>query len=928
MFRLTHSWLLGGFLILLSWGTGISVCPAAKADDPAKIVIPPAALKMYDALEEHQLSNGLRVFLLPIPGSPVVTTMTVYKVGSSDEDKTFTGLSHYLEHLMFKGTAKLMPGDIDRMTQRSGGSNNAYTTEDMTNYHFDFAADRWETALDIEAERMRGLQIDAKHEFEQEKGAVIEELARNEDGPWDLEYKAMVPLLFGKSSPYGHPVIGEREHVRAATAAVIKSHYDKWYYPNNATLIVVGGIDPKAALAKIQSKFSDISAGKLPERKPWEKTYPPRPARKEFTSKFPTARMIAGFVTIPQGHSDESPLDVVSMLLGSGKTSRLYRKLVLEERLAVDVSASHSPGRYPGWFGINVELLPGKDRSKAEKIVLEELRKLSQQAVSPAELRRGQKLLLAQAVFQRESVHALADSIARTVLVQPATALKEQLLKWAAVTAADVQRVTKDYLNPDQAVIVWSVPPATAAGAGAPQKAGAAPSLRSPHHRPEVPYRTRQGANEAGSTAPSLEKTKHLVLPNGMTVLLMENHRLPIVVAAASLRYVRRYEPADKSGLAQYMASILEEGTSRRTGEQIAETIETVGGALTLGERGGSVKILSEDRKLGLDLLFDCLLHPNFPAEAATRKKEEQLAEIADAQEQPSLRASDKFMELVYGKTYLGRPSRGSLATVEKLTREDCIKFHQAVMVPKNLTVAVVGDFDSQKMLADLTQLTAGWEGQLPPAPAEPELALAPSATTQFISMPRAAQLQFFMGHLGIRRDNPDYFKLLVMDYVLGTGTGFTDRLSSRLRDREGLAYTVSANITGSAGLEPGVFSCYIGTEARNFQRVKGLFLEEIERLRREPPAEMEMQGVKQYLLGKLAFTLTTDERIAEQMLMVHRYELGFDYYEKYRRAVQAVTPAEVKEMAEKYILPNHMTAVAAGAIDAGGKPLEGKPEK
>src|SRR4051794_11072734 len=255
---------------------------AVAATDPAL----KAAAAFYEGIRTETRPNGLRVYLKPIPGSPVVTTMVAYKVGSADEKLDATGLSHYLEHLMFKGTAKLMPGDIDRMTMRSGGRNNAYTTEDLTNYHFDFAADQWETALPIEADRMRNLRIDKKHEFEQEKGAVISELEMDEDQPYDLEQKEILPLLFGKTAPYGHPVIGEREHVRGATAAVIKGHYDRWYYPNNASLIVCGGFDEAKALAKIKDLFGPIPAGTLPERKaspPGGR--PTGPARKDMPSK-------------------------------------------------------------------------------------------------------------------------------------------------------------------------------------------------------------------------------------------------------------------------------------------------------------------------------------------------------------------------------------------------------------------------------------------------------------------------------------------------------------------------------------------------------------------------------------------------------------------------------------------------------------------
>src|SRR5215471_9421448 len=174
--------------------------PAADVEKDKAVALK-AAAALYEGVRVEKLDNGLTVYLKPVPGSPVVTVMTAYKVGSSDEDLTATGLSHYLEHLMFKGTDKIKPGDIDRLTLRNGGANNAYTSEDYTIYHFDFDKDSWQVALDVEADRMRNLRIDKEHEFEQEKGAVINELLRDEDIPWDLERKAILPLLFGAKTP-------------------------------------------------------------------------------------------------------------------------------------------------------------------------------------------------------------------------------------------------------------------------------------------------------------------------------------------------------------------------------------------------------------------------------------------------------------------------------------------------------------------------------------------------------------------------------------------------------------------------------------------------------------------------------------------------------------------------------------------------------
>ena len=255
---------------LLAALAALLLAPTARAADPSKsdAELARTASAMFAGLKPHTLLNGLKVYLLPVPSSPTVTTMVAYKVGACDEDKDQTGLSHYLEHLLFKGTDKLLPGDIDRATQRNGGRNNAYTSEDMTVYHFDFAADRWQQALEIEADRMRNVRIDAKHEFQQEKGAVIAELKGGEDRPFDLEYKTILPLLYAKSAPYSHPVIGEESHVRGATAETIKRYYDKWYHPNNASLVIVGGFEPDATLALVKKLFEGIPKAELPERKP------------------------------------------------------------------------------------------------------------------------------------------------------------------------------------------------------------------------------------------------------------------------------------------------------------------------------------------------------------------------------------------------------------------------------------------------------------------------------------------------------------------------------------------------------------------------------------------------------------------------------------------------------------------------------------
>jgi zinc protease len=881
---------------------------------------------LFKDLKTVTLDNGLRVYLLPVKGAPVVTTMVAYRVGACDEEKDQTGLSHYLEHLMFKGTKKLFPGDIDRLTQRNGGRNNAYTSEDMTVYHFDFAADRWEVALEIEADRMRNVQIDAKHEFEQEKGAVISELEGGEDSPWDLEYKTILPLLWPKESPYSHPVIGQREHVKGATAEIIKRHYDKWYHPNNAALVIAGGFDPDEALKKIKTLFGPIPKGELPPRKK-ATFYPERkePARKEFESKFDVPRMMIGFNTVTVGSPEDAVLDVIQDILSSGKTSRLYRKLVEDERIASEAGASNYAGRYPGWFGVNVELLQGKDRKKAEDLTFAELDRLATEPVTDAELARARRKILASFIFSRESVHNLCDAISRTSIYPNGEDVgkffQEYLDRVLKVSKDDIQRVAKQFLVRKQSAIVWSVPPEE--GKQPEKKGGALPQ---PVGSGKMHARARMNSlrADAGGGGFSLNAAKRVVLPNGLTLILLEDHRLPVVVASLEIADVRFREPLEKLGVATLTGNLLEEGTAKHTGKEISALIENTGGTLSLSSSGGAMKVLTPDTDLGLGLLFECITTPTFPNDALERMREQQLSSIADAETQPRPRAGRLFASTVYGDHPLGRPALGTKEIVAKLTAADCKAFHQATFAPNFATMAIVGDFKIDEMTKKIETLTKDWKKSDAAAPkitAPPK----PVASEKIVSDPNAAQVHVYIGQLGITRDNPDYHKLLVMDNVLGTGPGFTDRLSSNLRDRLGLAYTVNATIASSAGKQPGTFTGFVGTFPDTFLDVKFGFFKEVNKLRNELPTKQEVDDAKKYLLGSLPFRFTTLSAVAGELIAAERYGLGFDFLEKFRKEVDAVTPADVQAMAKKHLNPETFTLVAVGAIDKDGKPLAKK---
>lgn len=884
---------------------------AVRADEQRVLK---TAQSLYEGVKQETLANGLRVYLKPVPGSPVVTTMVAYGVGSADEELTQTGLSHYLEHLMFKGTDKLMPGDIDRLTQRNGGQNNAYTTEDMTVYHFDFAADRWKAALDIEADRMRHLRIDAKHEFEQEKGAVISELDGNEDQPWELEGKLILKPLHGEKTPYGHPVIGDKAHVRAVTAEIIKKHYDRWYHPNNATLIIAGGFDEKEALELVKAKFGPIPKSDLPARRAIPKREPRKEtAREKMTSKFETPRMLVAFNTVTEDHPDSPVLDVITLILGEGKICRLQKRLIEEDGTCNGVDVLHSSGRYPGSMSFQLELFKSEMRP-VEKALLDELETLAEEGPTEAELKRIKRSILARHIYAHESIHELADTIARGVIGHDMRFVRDYLPSIMNVTAADVKRVAKQYLVDAKPAVVDSMPGIVN------EEPKAEPKKENPKTKTSRQSRQDVPAKAAGQF--DLKAAKIVTLPNGLKVMLLENHRLPMVYADAKVARVRMYEPADRNGLAQLTGEMMEEGTKTRDADQITTLMADVGGSFSVGGSGGSVKVLADDTELGLELLFDCLMNAEFPEDSLASKQEQLLTVLAEEANKPEERGMQALKTSVYGKHPFGRPSADK-KVIQNLTRDDLKKFHRSVFVPNNTVVAVVGDFDTDKILAFITKQTEAWKSAKLPKLDSHELPSPEKFTQTIISDAGASQLHVFIGQIGVKRNDPDFYKLLVMDNVLGTGPGFTDRLSANLRDRQGLAYTVRATITGNAGDEPGTFTGYIGTFPDKFAEVKEGFLKEVKKIREELPAAEEVDDAKKYLTGSIAFSITTCDQAGAMLHAIDRYKLGSDYLNDYRKAVEAVTPEDVRAVAKKYLNPEKLTLIAVGAVDAEGKALK-----
>ena len=412
------------------------------------------------------------------------------------------------------------------------------------------------------------------------------------------------------------------------------------------------------------------------------------------------------------------------------------------------------------------------------------------------------------------------------------------------------------------------------------------------------------------------------VLDNGLKVLLVENPSVPTVSLNASVLTGARHDPEAKAGLALMASRLLDEGTENRTSLEIAEAIESVGGAI---ESDGSFEriivsagVLNKDTDLGLELLAELLMRPIFPQEFVDKEKERTLAEIASAKDRPQVVAGWAFNELVYQDHPLHRPAHGYPDTVERITRADLLDFHRRYFVPNNVILSIVGDFQVPVLLPKIERAFAGWPGKPIAFPTYPKPMRQTSKREKYINMP-AQQVNIYLGHLGVTRTNPDYYALQVLDTILGGGAGFTARIPQRLRDDLGLAYTTFASITMTAGLDPGRFISFIGTSPENMKlAIEGL-VNEIRRIIEEPVTVEELRDAKDYLTGSFVFAFESSAQISRFLVHAEIYGLGFDYVQKYPDYIHAITIKDVSRAAKLYLDSENYTVVVVGPVAGNG---------
>ena len=417
----------------------------------------PPELRGGAQITEHRLRNGLRVLVAERHLDPVVAVMLFYKVGARDETEREAGLSHFLEHMMFKGSEGFGKGAVDEVTARLGGQNNAFTGYDHTAYWFEFASDRWEHALAMEADRMRGLLLEPA-EFDSEREVVLEELAMGEDDPWTALAKRVEAALFQRHA-YGRPIIGTTQSLRGTSVDDMRGYHDRFYTPANATLVVCGDVTPKAALRAARQHFGDLPTRELPER-PFAPALeePAGEVRLQMRWPDPGKRLCMAWPTVAVGAREDDVLDVILTLLTTGRRALLQRRLVLDGDLATSLSASNDTRVDSGAFWLMVDATSSAEPEQVERAVDEQLEKLITQKLPIAEIRRAVDLLAASEAHEAETVSDLANELGGFAVDADWRLALDTRGRLADLKPAELRDTAARLLDRRRRVVGWCLP--------------------------------------------------------------------------------------------------------------------------------------------------------------------------------------------------------------------------------------------------------------------------------------------------------------------------------------------------------------------------------------------------------------------------------------------------------------------------------------
>jgi zinc protease len=888
-------------------------------------------------ITEYRLKNGLRVIFHEDHSTPIVGVNLWYHVGSKNEVPGKTGYAHLFEHMMFQGS-KNYDDDYFKPIQEAGGTLNGSTNPDRTNYWEVVPSNFLELALFMEADRMGGL-LDVLNEAKlaNQRDVVKNEKRQNYDNrPYGLVGAKINETLYPKDHPYHWLTIGSLDDLTVASIDDIKDFFRRYYIPRNASLAIAGDFNPIEARQLVEKYFGSIASGPEVVR-----PNPPQPTiseRKELEipDRAPLQRLYLVWTSQPNFAPDEAPTDALAYVLGAGKSSRLYKSLVYDRQIAQDVFAGNNSQEIAGQFQIVATARPGKTLAELESAINEEVAKIKTDGPTGDELERAYNSREAAFIFGMQTVggfNGKNDQLNQyaTMLGKP-NYFNEDLARYRRVTAADVKRVANTYLT-DKLLVVRVVPKQREAGSSSnmqtpPAQGGGTATAATPKRTEDTSSKWKTPAPKADPQL-SLPQVQHRKLSNGLEVIIVEHHELPIVGMRMAIKSGSAAEPQDRAGLASLTADLLDEGTKKRNALEISNDLTAIGARMLVNSDwdASTASLLTLKRHLdkALDIYSDVLTNPAFSEEELQRARNRRLTTIKQQREDANVIANVVYSSLLYGRNHpYGHPQIGDESSLKAVNDQDVRKFYETYYRPNNAVLVVAGDITPDTILPKLEQAFGGWKRADVPAVTIAEPPPQTRSAIYIVDRPGSAQSVISIGQVGVARNTPDYFPLLVLNSILGGQ--FVSRVNLNLREDKG--YTYGARTVFDYRRGPGPFVASAGVFTNVTKESVAEFLKELKGIRGDlPVTARELEFAKQAIIRGYPRGFETPDQIANRVFDIALYGLPDDYFNRYIQQVRAVTIDDVKRVANRYIDPSKMAILVVGdrkVIEPGLRSLEG----
>jgi len=909
----------------------------------------PSEDKLNIAYEKYTMPNGLQVILHTDHSDPMISYTIMYHVGSSRETPGKTGFAHLFEHLLFGGSENVPTGTFDRIVEGVGGNNNGFTSNDVTTYFEMFPKNALEKILWLESDRM-GFFINSvsQRSLAIQQNVVQNEKRQGEDNsPYGFTDYVICKNLYPANHPYSWEVIGEMEDLKNASLEDVKSYYEHFYGPNNATLVLAGDFNPDSVKLLINKYFGEIkSHGEVASRTPMvpslEKTV--KLYHEDNFANVPEINIV--WPVVQQYNKDAYALDFLAKILADGKKAQLYKVLVKEKKLTSRTTAYNNTKELAGEFTISIRANEGKTLKEIEDAVNEAFARFEKEGITEKDVERVKASSEKNFYSQIESVFGKSLQLAfyNTYTNDPGYIMKD-IENIKAVTLNDIKMVYEKYIKGKPHIVTSFVPKGrTEMIAENSIPAGVKEENINEASQVEI---ANAGEDKIVKTPSSIDRTTEppagrapevnlpviwkTTLANGIQVYGIQNRELPLVEINLTIDGGVYQDKVSLPGVASMVASVLPQGTKNKTPEELEEETELLGSSINIysgrEEMIVSASSLSRNFEKTIALMKEILLEPRWDSTEFVLAQSLTKNNIIQAEAQPRSVGSMAFNKLLYGTDHIfGYNTRGTKESIEKITMDDLKAFYNNNFSPSVTKIHIAGNVSKEQVLAALKPLETDWKPKEVKMnnyaiPANPE-----KSQIYFVDIPGSRQSVIFIGYLALTREDPDYVKADFVNYRLGGA--FTSILNQILREEKGFTYGASSYFQEMKTKAPFVASTSVRSDA-TFESVK-IAKDEMEKYR-NGVSEDDIQFIKNCMILSNALRFETNGSLVGMLSTISKYGLPDDYVKREENVIKNMTVEEHKAITDKYIVPDKMYYVIVGDAATQLKPLEkigfGKPE-